>query len=456
MKAWHSLSRVSCTFDEPNLVPAAGLIAPAVLCERVGLAQLVADSLSVPGPCGANSAAKALTVLGGMLAGADSIDDLDVLRSGATPELFNDLRAPSTLGSWLRSFSPGNVRQLDAVSRELRARLWDAGAGPHRRDERFFLDVDSTIAACYGTAKQGVSFGYTKARGYHPLIATVHEPGAAPDVLHVRLREGKANTARGAASFVAESVSRLCTAGVTGEIVARFDGGFYNGKVVSACRRADVRFSVGVRNDTRVGRAIAAIGDEDWTPIPYWNSEVDPDTGQLIASHAEVAETSYTAFAGKHRVTARLVVRRVRRLRPRTGQLELDTDIWRHHAILTDRSGPLLMVEAEHRDHAIVEQVIADLKAGPLAHLPSGDFHANAAWLALAALAHNLTRALGILAAHRFIRATTATIRDNLIKVPGRLVRSARRRHLRLAEQWPWQTQIERARRRIDAMPLRT
>ena len=179
-----------------------------MLCERVGLAQLVADSLSVPGPCGANSAAKALTVLGGMLAGADSIDDLDVLRSGATPELFNDLRAPSTLGSWLRSFSPGNVRQLDAVSRELRARLWDAGAGPHRRDERLFLDVDSTIAACYGTAKQGVSFGYTRARGYHPLIATVHEPGAAPDVLHVRLREGKANTARGAASFVAESVSR--------------------------------------------------------------------------------------------------------------------------------------------------------------------------------------------------------------------------------------------------------
>jgi hypothetical protein len=390
-----------------------------------------------------------------MLAGADSIDDMDVLRAGATPVLFDDLRAPSTLGSWLRSFSHGNVRQLDAVSRELRCRLWASGVGPHRRDERLFIDADSTILRSYGTAKQGVSFGYTKVRGYHPLIATVTEPGAAPDVLHTRLREGKANTARGAASFLAEAFSRVRAAGSTGELVARLDGGFYNGAVVAACRRADARFSITTRNDKAINRAIAGINEDAWTPIPYWNAETDPDTGQILTSHAEVAETSYTAFSGKHRITGRLIVRRVRRLRPRTGQLELDTDIWRHHGIFTDRPEPMLTIEAEHRGHAIVEQVIADLKAGPLAHAPSGSFTANGAWLALAAIAHNLTRAVGTLAAHEFLTARTATIRDKLIKVPARLVRSARRYHLRLVQQWPWQRQMAWIRRRISAIPLR-
>jgi len=456
VKASHSISRVSWSFDEPNLLPAAGLVAPAELCQRVGLAELVAGSLRVPGPCGANSPAKVASVLGGMLAGAESIQDMDLLRAGATPVLFDDMRAPSTLGSWLRSFTHGNVRQLDAVSRELRCRLWAAGAGPHRRDERLFIDADSTILRAYGITKQGVSFGYTKVRGYHPLLATVTEPGAAPEVLHTRLREGKANTARGAASFLAEAFSRVRGAGASGELLARLDGGFYNGAVVAACARADVRFSITTRNDAAIRRSIAAIPDPAWVPIPYWNAEVDPDTGEVIASHAEVAETTHTAFSGAHRITGRLIVRRVRRLRPATGQLELDTDIWRHHGIFTDRIEPMLTVEAEHRDHAIVEQVIADLKAGAWAHCPSGSFTANAAWLALAAIAHNLARALDTLAAHEFTVATTATIRDKLIKIPGRLVRTARRYHLRLVEQWPWQTQLDWARRRISAIPLRT
>lgn len=192
-----------------------------------------------------------------------------------------------------------------------------------------------------------------------------------------------------------------------------------------------------------------------WTPIPYRDAETDPDTGQVIASHAEVAETPYTAFSGKHQFTARLIVRRVRRLRPRTGQLELDTDIWRHHGIFTDRIEPMLTVEAEHREHAIIEQVIADLKAGPLAHAPSGSFTANGAWLALAGIAHNLTRALGTLAAHEFLTARTATIRNKLVKVPGRLVRSARRYHLRLVQQRPWQREMGWIGRRISAIPLR-
>ena len=187
MKASHVLSSVSQVFDEPNLVSHGGLLTAGVLAERIGLWTLVASTLTVPGPTGVNSAAKVATVLGGMLSGADSIDDLDVLRSGASPELFDDVRAPSTVGSWLRAFGHGNVRQLDAVTRELRVRLWDAGAGPHRLDERLFIDADSTIARAYGPAKQGVSFGYTKVRGYHPLIATVLEPNGTPDVLHTRL-----------------------------------------------------------------------------------------------------------------------------------------------------------------------------------------------------------------------------------------------------------------------------
>ncbi len=334
--------------------------------------------------------------------------------------------------------------------------MWAAGAGPHRRDERLFIDADSTIVAAYGTAKQGVSFGYTKVRDYHPLIATVTEPGAAPDVLHTRLREGRANTARGAASFLAEAFGRARATGASGELVARLDGGFYNGGVVAACRRAGVRFSLTTRNDAAIRRAIAAIEDPAWIPIPYWNAELDPDTGEVLASHAEVAEAPYTAFDGRHRVTARLIVRRVRRLRPATGQLELDTDLWRHHGIFTDRPEPLLVAEAEHRDHAIVEQVIADLKAGPLAHCPSGSFTANGGWLALAAIAHNLTRAVGTLAAHGFSVATAATIRAKLINVVGRLVRSTRRYHLRMVEQWPWQAQLRWARSRVSAIPLRT
>ena len=336
-------------------------------------------------------------------------------------------------------FAHGNVRQLDAVSRELRTRLWDAGAGPHRLDERLFLDADFTIARAYGPAKQGVSFGYTKVRGYHPLIATVAEPGGTPDVLHTRLREGRANTARGAASFIAEAISRVRAAGSTGELVVRADGGFYNAKVIAACRRGGARFSVTARNDRKIRAAIAAIDERAWTPIPYWSSHLDPDTGVVVDSHADIAETTYTAFAGGlHPVTARLIVRRVRRLRPREGQLKLVVDIWRHHAVLTDRCEPLLTVEAEHRAHAVIETVIADLKNSAMAHLPSRRFSANGAWLVCAAMAFNLTRAVGVLASTFHAKARTATIRAQLITVPARLARSARRIVVHPPRDWPW------------------
>ena len=214
-----------------------------------------------------------------------------------------------------------------------------------------------------------------------------------------------------------------------------------------------------MRHDAKVGRALAAIPESAWVLIPYWDSHVDPDTGELVASAAQVAEVGYVAFQGtKHEVAGRLVVRRVRRLRPRAGQTELDVDVWRYHGLLTDQTGPLLEVEACHRGHAIVEQVIADLKASALAHLPSGKFTANAAWLALAAIAHNLTRALGTLAGHGLANATTSTVRRTVLRLPGRLARSGRRWTLHLPAGWPWQTAASWALRRARAItpPART
>jgi hypothetical protein len=378
MKASHDLTRISTRFDEPNLVAQAGLLAPAVLVQQLGLAELVTDTLSLPESVGANSAAKLTTVLAGMLAGADSIDDLDVLRSGATPRLFDDLRAPSTVGSWLRGFTCGHVRQLDALSRALRTRLWAVGAGPKQLAGPLIVDVDSTICPTYGPAKSGTAFGYTKVRGYHPLLATVREPGQPGEVLHTRLRRGNAASGQGGGHFLTEALGRVRAAGASGPLLVRADAGFYARSVVRACRRAGARFSITVRTNPAITAAIAAIPDTAWTPIPYWDA-VEDDNGVLVASSAEVAETSTTAFAGTpDAVTARLVVRRVRRLRHSdTGeQLELDIPIWRHHALLTDRDEPLLTVEAEHREHAVVEQTIAELKANALAHLPSGSFWA--------------------------------------------------------------------------------
>jgi len=241
----------------------------------------------------------------------------------------------------------------------------------------------------------------------------------------------------------------------------RADSGFYDSRFIASCRRAGARFSVTARNDAAVTRAIAAIPETAWVPIPYWDA-VEDDDGIIVASSAEVAETVYTAFTStKAPVTARLVVRRVRRLREAaTGepldQQALPVPVWRHHAVLTDRIEPLLDVEREHRAHAVVEQSIAELKQGPLAHLPSGDFWANAAWLTLAAMTVNMGRAIATLAGHGLGEATLATLQRTLLTVPARLAHSARRYHLHLPTGWPWQTALTWLKRRIDALPLIT
>ena len=431
------------SFDEASLVPNAGLLPAAALAQRLDLAGLVDAQLTVARH-GANSGLKAVTVIGAMLAGGDSIDDTALLRAGSREAVFGQTRAPSTVGSWLRAFRWHNVRQLDAVSRQTLARLWAAGAGPADLSAPMTIDVDSTIVEVHGRGKQGARYGYTKVLGYHPQLAVDAGTG---QVLFARLRGGNAGAARGAASFLTETVSRVRHAGASGALTVRADSAFYSRAVLGAAGRLGVQFSVTIRQDRKVRAAIDAIDEQAWTPIPYWLST--PET-----SGADVAETTYTCFAGTPQAKqVRLVVRRVR---PTPGsQLALFTT-WDYHAFVTDRPGELVDVEADHRRHAVVEQTIAELKSAGLAHLPSGRFPANAAWLALATLAHNLGRAVGILTGGRLTRATAATLRHRLFTLPGRLVRSARRLRLRLPAGWPWEPEFATAMARIAAIPAPT
>jgi hypothetical protein len=450
MRLLHSARDTSAQFDDPNLVSCAGLVPVMRLAQDCDLAGLVTEHLKVTVAVGANAHLKIPGIVAGMLAGADSIDDLDVLRHGGMGELFGGVRAPSTLGSFLRGFDWGNVRQVEVVSRRLLAGL--ATETPVLTDAAVMahLDIDSTQRRVYGHAKAGAGFGAAKVGGYtlrlrglNPLLAAVSTPTCAPVLVGTRLRGGTANSARGAEAFVAEAITTARVAGATGLLIARMDSAFYGGAPIAACRRNGVRFSVTARMDRKITKAIAAIPENAWTPIRYPNAIFDEDEQRWI-SDADVAEISYTAFDSKtkHRVTARLIVRRVRRLAPPT-QGEL-LPAWRHHAIFTDSPFPMLAAETDHRDHAIIEQVIADLVDGPLAHLPSGDFAANAAWLTCAGIAHNLLRAAATLASRRHGKARGSTLRRELINIPARLAHRGRDQLvLHLPRDWPWRDGFE-------------
>jgi hypothetical protein len=412
-----------------------------MLAQRIDLTGLFKERLQLD-KYGASSGSKALTVIGAMLAGGDSIDDSAVLRAGAAGSLFDDTRAPSTIGSWLRAHKWSNVRQHDAISREFLVRLWAAGAGPADLSAPLTFDLDSSIVPVYGRGKQGAAFGYTKVRGDHPQFATCAQTGM---VLFSRLRGGAAGSARGAKSFLTETVSRLRNAGATGQLTVRADSAFYSKAVLHTAVKFNVQFSVTVTQDKKIRAAIEAIDEAAWQPIPYWLSTPE-------VSGADVAETGYTAFSGKDAVSVRLIVRRVR---PTPGsQLALFTT-WDYHAFVTNREGNFLELEADHRRHAIVEQRIAELKSAGLAHLPSSHFMANAVWLSLTVMAHNLGKAVGRLAGPDLETATAATLRRKVFTVPGRLVSSGRRLTLRLPESWPWATAIQTAIENIQAIPLR-
>jgi Transposase DDE domain group 1 len=426
-------------FDDPNLVSCAGVAPVLKLAERAGLHRLVDEHVKLDIPGGVNAHLKVPALVAGMVAGADSIDDMALLRHGGMGRLFTGARAPSTLGTFLRSFTFGHVRQLDAVASRLLVNL--AGHTPllPGAHELTYVDIDDTVRATYGYAKQGAGRGYTGVKGLNALIAIVSTPTGAPVIAAARLRKGSTNSAKGAARFVADALVTAGKAGATGVRVLRADSAFYNHAVVAAAGRQDARFSITARQNPSISKAIATIKDDGWTTIKYPNAVFDEDQQRWI-SDAEVAEVGYTAFTSgpkANRVTARLIVRRVPDLNP-ANQSELFT-VYRYHAVFTDSPLPMIEAEAAHRAHAIVEQVIADLKNGPLAHLPSGSFAANSAWLVCATIAFNLTRAAGALASTFHAKATTATIRAQLINVPARLARSARKLTLHLPSGWPWE-----------------
>ena len=433
----------SVVFDDPTLVSCAGLVPAMALAERAGLSALGGAHLSVPGAAGFAAGQKVGSLVAGMVAGADSIADMDLLRHGGMGRLFTGVRAPSTLGTFLRAFRFGHVRQLDAVAARFTAGL--ARHAPIIATDQpvTYLDVDDTIRATFGYAKQGAGFGYSGVKGLNALLATVSNASSAPLIVATRLRKGSANSARGAARLVADAIKTTRSCRVSGLVVLRADSAYYGAEVIAAARRHGVCFSVTARKDRAVTAAIAQIPDDAWCTIHYPQAIFDDQLQQWV-SDAEVAETAFTAFTSKpkaRQVAARLIVRRVRDANPdhvqRNAQDELFR-VWRHHAVFTDSPLPMLQAEADHRRHATIEQVIADLKNSALAHLPCGNFAANSAWLVLAAIAFNLTRAAGALASSFHAKATTATLRRQLINIAARVTRSARRSTLRLPATWPW------------------
>jgi hypothetical protein len=426
-------------FDDPNLVSCAGLAPVLRLAERAGFQDLVADHLRILKPGGVNAHLKVPALVAGMVAGADSIDHMTLLRHGGMDRLFGGVRAPSTLGTFLRTFTFGHVRQLDAVASRLLINL--AGHAPllGGAGELTYIDIDDTVRQTYGYAKQGAGRGYTGVKGLNALLAIVSTPSSAPVIAAARLRKGSTNSVKGAARLVADALITAKAAGASGVRVLRADSAFYSHDVIAAVLRHKSHFSITARQNPAIRKAIATIEPDAWTPIKYTNAIYDEDSGTWI-SHAEVAEVAYTAFKSRAKakhITARLIVRRVPDANP-AHQSELFT-VYRYHAVFTNSPLPMLAAEKAHRGHAIVEQVIADLKNGPLAHLPSGSFWANSAWLVCAAIAFNLTRAAGTLASAFHAKATTGTIRAQLINVPARLARSARRVTLHLPTSWPWE-----------------
>jgi hypothetical protein len=441
----HTLHAGSAVFDDPNLVSAAGLVPMLKLADRAGLRALADQHLSVPTDKGANAGLKVASLVAGMVAGADSIDDMAVLRHGGMGRVFSRAYAPSSLGSFLRSFTFGHVRQLDAVASRFLTGLAGVtatvgGTSGDSSGGLVLVDVDDTIIEVHGYAKQGSGYGYSGIRGLNALLATVTTASTAPVIVAQRLRKGGCGSPRGAARLVSDALKTVKTLQGGGRPLLRADSAFYGHPTVSAAIKAGADVSVTVRLDRRVKTAIAAIGDDAWQTIAYTDAIFD-EAAQLWISKAEVAEVPFTAFASRKKadqVPGRLVVRRILDLNPTPGQDSL-FDTWRFHAFFTTSTLNTVTADKTHRGHAIIEQVHADLKASALAHLPSGKFCANAAWLVLAVMAFNLTRMAATLTGPALAKATTGTIRRKLIAVPARIAYSARRITLHLPQHWPWE-----------------
>jgi hypothetical protein len=422
---------VAVEFDDERLVANAGLLLTSILVDRLGLERLVDRIVDLGDrPGAARPGRKVCSLLQAMALGADSIDDCDILRTGGTAALLGHrAMAPSTLGTFLRSFTFGHVRQLDRVLAEAIGRAWSAGAGPG--SGLLVVDIDSFVGEVHGYQKQGAAFGYTGERGYHPLLATRAGTG---EVLHVRQRKGQAGSGRGALRFVQELIARVRRAGATGEILVRADSAFWNKKVIAYLSEQGCRYSIGVTLQKPVLERIAAIPDDAWEPVGGY-----PDSG--------ICQLAETSLGGE-----RLIVRRVH-LHAQEEQTELFA-YWRHFAFVTNRSEDMHLVDREHRQHAECELAIRDLKDQALAHFPSGSFAANCAWTVIACLAHNLQRWTGQLGLADPTPRTARTIRRWLLALPGRLTRTARRFTLHLPARWPWQRSFIEALTRIRLLPV--
>jgi hypothetical protein len=448
VKVSHKFNGDSAVFDDDNLVSCAGLVPVMTLAEQTGLTRLLGEKIRIKVPRiesgAANPAPKLATLVAGMCAGADCIDDIDVVRSGSMKTLFSGVYAPSTVGTLLREFTFGHARQLESVLREHLVALCERVDLLPGADEQVFIDIDSLLRPVYGHAKQGASYGHTKIagkailrKGLSPLGTTISTRRSAPVIAGLRLRAGKTGSAKGAGRMVAAAIGTARAAGASGKILARGDSAFGNRKVVRACVRHGAQFSLVMTRNPAINRAIAAIDETAWTPVSYPGAVLDPDTGAWI-SDAEVAEIPYTAFAStKDRITARLVVRRVKDACYRDALFP----VWRYHPFFTNTDLPVAEADITHRQHAIIETVFADLIDGPLAHIPSGRFGANSAWVLCAAISHNLLRAAGVLAGDRHTRARGSTLRRRIVNVPGRLARPQRRPILHLPTHWPWSKQ---------------
>jgi len=424
------IDRIEVTFDEPNLVANAGLLLVATLVSRLGLERLINSTVDLSGRVGgALPGRKVLTLVHAMAAGGSHIDHADVLRSGATEQVLGHrVMAPSTLGTFLRSFSFGHIRQLDRVLAQALRRAWCLGAGPGSAD--VVIDVDSTICAVCGKKKAGARFGYTKKLCYHPILATRAWTG---EVLHARMRKGSANTQRGVVRFICETVARVRAAGGMGPLYMRFDTGFWSNATITTLERLDVGYTMGIAMVKPVVKAISEICESAWTPIGYTSD-----------GEAEVAECVYKA--------RRLIVRRTRL----TGHQAQLFPNWRHFGFVTDLGGDAVELDKFHREHATVELAIRDLKEGAgLEHVPSGNFFANAAWLVCAVLAHDLIRwtaMLGEITPQEHL-TVARSVRTKFTSVPGRLVSRSGRPTLRTPIEWPWADAFGRALDLLRALP---
>jgi len=426
-----SLDRLQATFDHEGLVANAGLIVPATLMARLGLETLI-DAWVRTGSI--RPGRKVLTLVAAMIAGATHIDHVDMLRAGATQRVLPfKVMAPSTIGTFLRSFTFGHVRQLDAVLSRTLERAWAVGGGPGNNP--LVVDLDSTICEVHGKQKQAAGYGYTRVLGYHPLVATRAGTG---EVLFARMRRGSANTARGVVRFVDELAANLARAGATGAMTVRADSGFWSWKLIDRLNAHDIAWSITVRLHKNMKAAIAGIDETAWVDIDY-----------TIGGQAQVAETIYTAGKGKRKRTVRLVVRRTRLTDKAQRRLWPD---WRHHAFITNTDLDTIAADQFHREHAVVELVIRDLKEGAgLEHIPSGHYHANAAWLACAVLAHNLGCWSTLIAG--LAPVTNRTRRTRLISLAAVIVNRSGRMLLRLPARWPWANEFHAALSALRALP---